>query len=89
MGDEQSARFGAIRDLAQQAREAVDNIAQWARDELVSVDNDSPRQAEHLQRIQQAAGTAVQALTQLADTARHARSYQAQAHQRHSGDKPR
>ncbi|MCL6518116.1 hypothetical protein [Alicyclobacillus sp.] len=89
MGNEQSGRFDTLRQLAQRAQQAVDNIARMTQDELTTVDNDSPHQAEQLQRLQQEAGTAVQALTQLADTARHARSYQAQAHQRHSEDTPR
>ncbi|MCL6592977.1 MAG: hypothetical protein K6T31_03295 [Alicyclobacillus sp.] len=88
MRDEQSARFESMRQLVDEARQAVQTIAQMTHDGLREVQNDSPDQAEQLQRIQQSAGTAVQALTQLADMARHARSYQAQAHQRHSGDKP-
>lgn len=88
MTDEQNTRFESMRDLVSEAKQAVDALNEIARSHFNAVQNDSAVQAEHLQRMQQYAGTAVQALTQTANIARHARSYQAQAHQANSGDVP-
>lgn len=88
MDSEQQSRFESIRQLVGQAEEALQSIQSIAQNDLAAVENDSAKQAEQLQRMQQYAGSAVDALQQTSDLARHARSYQAQAHQRHSGNKP-
>jgi uncharacterized protein YgfB (UPF0149 family) len=88
VGDEQLARFESLRKLVDEASEALESMRDIAFSGLNSVDNDSSLQAEQLQRIQHYAGTAVDALTQASEVARHARSYQAQAHQKNAGNRP-
>lgn len=89
MSDEQRLRFESMRKLVDEASKALESMRAITSNELTSVDNDSSLQAEQLQRIQHYAGTAVNALTQASEVARHARSYQAQAHQRNTGNRPR
>jgi hypothetical protein len=86
--DEQKERFDAMRELVDEASRAVESMRSIVQSELMNVRNDSSRQAEQLQRIQQDAGRAVYALSQTVDLARHARSYQAQTHSSHEGNKP-
>lgn len=88
MTNEQLDRFSAMRQLVQEADAALVHLSDITNSKLNQVDNDSSSQGDQLQRIQQSAGTAVQALTQVADIARHARSFQAQAHSRNSNDTP-
>jgi hypothetical protein len=88
MADEQQERFASMRSLVNQADKAVESMRRITTDHLTSVDNDAVAQAESLQRIQQYAGTAVDALRETAEIARHARSFQAQAHDKHSPHKP-
>ncbi|MCL6442817.1 MAG: hypothetical protein K6T83_05055 [Alicyclobacillus sp.] len=89
MAHEQEERFTAIRDMLERASNTVASMKALAAQGLTRVDHDSSEQAEVLQRLQQSAGMAVQTLTDVSETAKHARSYQAQAHSAHSGDKPR
>lgn len=84
MASEQEDRFASMRELAHAAQSSIEEIRETADRDFQTVDNDASRQAEQLQRIQQSAGTAVDALQKLTDIARHARSYQAQAHQGHA-----
>ncbi|MBX5436176.1 MAG: hypothetical protein IRZ33_03055 [Alicyclobacillaceae bacterium] len=86
MNGEQEQRFESMRRLVDEASQALGALRKLTREGLTEVDNDSPRQAEQLQRVQQSAGTVAQAMVQLADIARHARSFQAQAHNRHRQD---
>jgi hypothetical protein len=88
MGHEQSERFDTIRSLVTEANEAMSSLMEVAQGELKEVDNDSSAQAENLQRVQQWAGNVVQAMTQVSNVARHARSYQAQAHSKESEETP-
>lgn len=77
-----------MRELIGEAEQAMSALKSLSGTELDEGDFDSPRQGESLQRIQQEAGTISQAMNQISNLARHARSYQAQAHQRNSGNKP-
>jgi len=86
--DEQFERFESMKALVLEAREQIGQIELMTSAELTDVDNESARQAELFQRIQQSAGTVVQALTEVAEIARHARSYQAQAHSQANSNKP-
>jgi hypothetical protein len=88
VGDEQRSRFESMRKLVDEASQALESIRAITNNELTSVENDSSQQAEQLQRIQHYAGTAVNLLTQTSEVARHARSYQAQAHQKNAGNRP-
>jgi predicted methyltransferase len=88
MDREQEQRFSSMRELLSVAGDALGTIQQALDTELEVVNHDSPRQAASLQRIQETAGTAVDALQQVSELARHARSYQAQRHQEHSGRTP-
>lgn len=89
MDREQVARFDSMRQLVDEASAAVESMRDITNTSLQRVDNHSAAQAEQLQILQQRAGTAVQALNQVAEIARHARSYQAQAHHRtQPGDIP-
>lgn len=80
MQNEQQARFEEIRELVDQAQGTLDDMRHLADNGLQEVDHDSSLQAACLQKLQQRAGEAVQALTDAAEAARHARSYQAQMH---------
>lgn len=82
MRDEQSERFESIRTLVDSAQNAIDAMRDLAEEHLREVEHDSPQQAACLQQLQESAGVAVGTLTQAADVARHARSYQAQQHNR-------
>lgn len=88
MPQEQEHRFELMRTLAEEAQAAISAIQDTAETHLNEVDNDSSAQAESLQRISQSAGTGVEALREIAELARQSRSYQAQAHQEHSSDRP-
>lgn len=88
MSSSQEERFQSIRQLVDEAQQAVTSLSSLTGTELGEISNDSSKQAENLQRIQQEAGTMTQAMTQITDLARHARSFQAQEHQRNTGNKP-
>ncbi|WP_067933661.1 hypothetical protein [Alicyclobacillus kakegawensis] len=88
MDQEQQERFSTMRALWSAASEALTKMEHALHTGLQSVDHDSSQQAADLQRIQEQAGKAVDALRQVSELARHARSYQAQIHQRHSGRVP-
>ncbi|UOF89765.1 hypothetical protein LSG31_18100 [Fodinisporobacter ferrooxydans] len=76
---EQSQRFQSIQQRAKQVTQLARSLNEMAS-ELGAVNNDCERQAEGLQRLQALAGEASSELTNLYEDARHARSYQAQAH---------
>lgn len=81
MHSEQSERFDSIHQLVNEAEATIETIRSLVATKLTSVENDSSQQAACLQKIQQQAGVAVQALTDVSEVARRARSYQAQHHQ--------
>lgn len=83
MQNEQTERFESIRKLVDEATKALSTVHTIAFSMLTKEQNDSAEQGESLQRIQQQSGTIVQALTEVSEIARHARSYQAQVHQSH------
>jgi hypothetical protein len=88
MQDEQMQRFEAMLDLVNHAKSTVDDLERLALKALHRVDESSSYQAEQLQRIQESAGSAVRALMELTDLARHARSFQAQADNEAHDDEP-
>ncbi|MCL6631289.1 MAG: hypothetical protein K6T63_01530 [Alicyclobacillus herbarius] len=88
MGSEQQERFAQMHQLWSAAHAALTDMHEILDEDLRMIDHDSSRQAAALQRVQERAGTAVQALQQVFELARHARSYQAQRHQEHTGNVP-
>ena len=88
MSEEQMDRFESMRLLIAEATNRLAELREITQADLTAVSNDDSEQAEQLQRIQQYAGDVVHAMTKTADVARHARSYQAQAHQDHTGNVP-
>jgi methyl-accepting chemotaxis protein len=76
---EQMQRFQQLRDHAKQVQETARAMNEMAN-ELGDVNHDSSKQAEQLQRLQSLAGTAADSAQGVYQTARHARSFQAQAH---------
>lgn len=83
---EQEKRFESILERLDGAMDTLEEMRALATSQLSSVANDSSEQARCLQQLQQAAGVAVDNLTEAANTARHARSYQAQQHNRNTNE---
>ena len=84
MRNEQSERFETIRALVDDAKGTLAAMEELANSGLDEVDSGSSEQGACLQTLQMRAGEAVETLTEAANVARHARSYQAQQHHRHS-----